>query len=76
MELSCTESDSRVYHMCKSDYHLRYSSISSSNNDGIHNTIQRFNQAPCLAFKLSLYNIHIDASQMEQRSTIFLKILS
>lgn len=62
-ELSCLEADSRG-HLCRSNCHLRNSSISSSDNYGIHNTIQWFNQAPCLTFKFSLYNIHTDASQI------------
>jgi hypothetical protein len=56
--------------------HLRYSSISTSDNYGVHNLIQWFNQTSCLTFRFSLYNIHTDAGQMEQRSTIFVKILS
>lgn len=72
----CTELNSWGYHLCKEGCHLRYSSISTSNNYGIHNLIQWFNQFPCLTFKFSLYNIHTDTSQMEQRSTILIKILS
>lgn len=51
-------------HLCISNRHLRNSSISSSDNYGIHNTIQWFNQVPGLTFKFSLYNIHTDASQI------------
>jgi len=62
-ELSCVEAVSRG-HLCISNCHLRNSSISSSDNYSIHNTIQWFNQAPRLTFKFSLYNIHTDASQI------------